>query len=113
MARPAITKDNLSPLLEIVIWFYLVVAILTALIRFLTKRYVLHKFELEDLFCFVSLVLYWRLHVVTLWTWAMIEDFCLRAVAFDLSQSPCYSEPTKISVIAQGLSEYFADGLNR
>ena len=56
MARPAITKDNLSPLVEIVIWFCLVFAILTALVRFLTKRYVLHKFELDDIFCFISLV---------------------------------------------------------
>ena len=56
MARSTITKDNLSPLVEIVIWFCLVLAILTALVRFLTKRYVLHKFELDDFFCFISLV---------------------------------------------------------
>ena len=56
MARPTITKDNLSPLVEIVIWFCLVLAILTAVVRFLTKRFVLHKFELDDFFCFISLV---------------------------------------------------------
>ena len=56
MARPAITKDNLSPLVEIVIWFCLVLVILTVLVRLMTKRYFLHRFELDDFFCFISLV---------------------------------------------------------
>ena len=56
MARTAITKDNLSPLVEIVVWFCLVLAILTVLVRFMTKQYFLHRFELDDLFCFISLV---------------------------------------------------------
>ena len=50
----------------------------------------------------------------------MIEDFCLRAVAFDLGRdfkwprtTPCQSEPIRVSVIAQGWSENTAHGLNR
>ena len=60
MARAAITKDNLSPLMEIVVWFCLVLVILTVLVRFMTKHYFLHRFELDDFFCFISLVWLWR-----------------------------------------------------
>ena len=56
MARVAITKDNLSPLLEIFIWFCLTVSLLTAFVRFATKRYILHRIDLDDYLILVSLV---------------------------------------------------------
>jgi len=56
MARVTITKDNLSPLLEILIWFCLIVSLLTVLVRFVTKRYFVHKIDLDDYFILVSIV---------------------------------------------------------
>ena len=56
MTRVAITKDNLSLLLEILIWFCLTVSLLTVLVRFVTKRYILHRFDLVDYLILISLV---------------------------------------------------------
>ena len=58
MARLTITEDDVSPLLEIFIWFCLVISILTFLIRIVTKRYMLRRVDLDDYFIFTSLV--WR-----------------------------------------------------
>ena len=85
MARAAITKDNLSPLVEVVVWFCLVLAILTVLVRFMTKHYFLHRFELDDFFCLISLVWLWRPYEeIHFEQWLMIEDLCLRSVNSDL-----------------------------
>lgn len=56
MTRIAITKDNLSPLLTILIWFCLTVSLLTVLVRFATKRYILHRIDVDDYFLLISLV---------------------------------------------------------
>ena len=56
MTRVAITEDNLSPLLEILIWFCLTVSLLTVLVRFVTKRHFLHRFDLDDYLILISLV---------------------------------------------------------
>ena len=56
MTRVAITKNNLSPLLEILIWFCLVISLLTVLVRLVTKRYMLHRVDLDDYLIFVSSV---------------------------------------------------------
>ena len=56
MTRIAITKNNLSPLLEIFIWFCLVVSLVTVFIRLVTKRYMLHRVHLDDYLILVSLV---------------------------------------------------------
>ena len=56
MARVTITGDDVSPLLEIFIWFCLVISILTFLIRIVTKRYMLRKLDLDDYLIFISLV---------------------------------------------------------
>ena len=56
MTRLTITKDNLSPLLEILIWFCLTVSLLTVLVRFVTKRHFLHRFDLDDYLILISLV---------------------------------------------------------
>ena len=58
MARLTITKDDVSPLLEIFIWFCLVISILTFIIRIVTKRYMLRRVDLDDYLIFISLV--WR-----------------------------------------------------
>ena len=56
MTRLTITKDDVSPLLEIFIWFCLVISILTFLIRIVTKRYMLRRVDLDDYLIFISLV---------------------------------------------------------
>lgn len=56
MSRLVITKDNLSPLLEILIWFCLVVSLVTAIVRFVTKRYIVHRIDLDDYSILISLV---------------------------------------------------------
>ena len=56
MARIAVSKDNTTPLIEIVTWFCLVVSILTVISRLGTKHYVLHRFNLDDYSIFISLV---------------------------------------------------------
>lgn len=56
MTRVAITKDNLSPLLEIFIWLCLVISVITVLVRLATKRYTVQRVDLDDYLIFVSLV---------------------------------------------------------
>lgn len=56
MTRVAITEDNVSPLLDTLIWFCLIVSLLTVLVRSSTKRYVLHRIDLDDYFILISLV---------------------------------------------------------
>ena len=56
MSRVAITIDNKSALIEIFIWLCLVSSILTVLIRLIIKRYVLQKFNLDDILVLASLV---------------------------------------------------------
>jgi len=54
--RVAVTKDNVSPVVETLIWFCLVVCILTVLVRLTIKRYILRRFDLDDYFICISLV---------------------------------------------------------
>lgn len=56
MTRVAITKDNLSPLLEIFIWLCLVISVITVLVRLATKRYTVQRVDLDDYLIFASLV---------------------------------------------------------
>lgn len=56
MTRATITKDNVSPLLAILIWYFLVVSLLTVLVRLATKRYIVHRIDLDDYFLFISVV---------------------------------------------------------
>ena len=56
MARVAVAKDNVSPVVKTLIWFYLVVCILTVLVRLTIKRYILRRFDLDDHFLCISLV---------------------------------------------------------
>ena len=56
MARLVITKDNATPLVEILTWLCLTVTILTVMARLITKHYVLHRFDLDDYLIFFSLV---------------------------------------------------------
>lgn len=56
MSRAVITKDNATPLIEVLTWFSLIVSILAVIARLTTKRYLLHRFDLDDYFIFLSLV---------------------------------------------------------
>ena len=56
MARVTVTKDNVSLAVETLIWFCLVVCILTVLVRLTIKRYILQRFDLDDYFICISLV---------------------------------------------------------
>lgn len=56
MTRAAITEDNVSPLLDILIWFCLIVSLLTILVRFATKRYIVPRIDLDHHFILISLV---------------------------------------------------------
>ena len=56
MDRVAITEDNKSPLLEIVLWFCLILSILTVLIRVVIKLSLLRRFNFDDVLIIGSLV---------------------------------------------------------
>ena len=56
MDRVTITEDDKSPLLEIVIWFCLIVYILTVLIRVIIKLSFLRRFNIDDVSVIISLV---------------------------------------------------------
>lgn len=56
MVRLAVTRDNMSPLLEILVWFCMVVSLLTVIVRLMTKRYILRRVDLDDYFICISLV---------------------------------------------------------
>ena len=92
MARLTITKDDVSPLLEIFIWFCLVISILTFLIRIVTKRYMLRRLDLDDYLIFISLV--WKSR-------RELEGFDLRLADFRrflhlLNQSPSQWRPQMV-----------------
>ena len=56
MARAVITDNNLTPLVEIFIWFCLIVIVLVVLIRLAIKLFVIHRLNLDDIFIVISLV---------------------------------------------------------
>ena len=85
MTRVAITKDNVSPLLEIFIWFCLVVSLITVLVRFVTKRYILHRIDLDDYSIAISLV--WILRLSAGFDYDLADPFqlCASAQSFTIS----------------------------
>ena len=58
MSRQVISKDDLSPLIEIIIWFALTVSVLTVIVRVVIKLRVLKRVDFDDYFVIASLVLY-------------------------------------------------------
>ena len=57
MPRQVISKNNLSPLIEIIIWFALTVSILTVIVRVVIKLRVLKRVDYDDYFIAASLVI--------------------------------------------------------
>ena len=57
MSRVTITNDNLAPLIEIFIWFCLVISALTVVVRVIIKLKVVRKIGLDDHLIAISLVL--------------------------------------------------------
>ena len=64
MARVVVTKDNATPLIQIITYLCLVVSILAVITRLATKHYLLRRFHSDDYFIIASLVHIWRLFVI-------------------------------------------------
>ena len=56
MARAQITSDNVTPLIEIITWFCLIISILCFLARGATKSVLVHQFNLDDILLILSIV---------------------------------------------------------
>ena len=56
MAQVLITEDNLTPLIEIITWFFFVVAIFGILMRGVSKTFIIHRVGVDDALIFISLV---------------------------------------------------------
>ncbi len=56
MAQVLITEDNLTPLIEIITWFFFVVAIFGILLRGVSKTFIIHRVGVDDALIFIALV---------------------------------------------------------
>lgn len=56
MAQAVISDNNLVPLIQIISWFMLVVAIFGIFLRALSKTYVIHRVGTDDSLVFLALV---------------------------------------------------------
>ena len=56
MVRITVTDSNLTPLIQIIIWLCLIIAILTVLVRLSIKFFLIRRLGLDDLFIVFSLV---------------------------------------------------------
>ena len=56
MAQVLITDDNLTPLIEIITWFFFVVAIFGILMRGVSKTFIIHRVGVDDALIFIALV---------------------------------------------------------
>ena len=56
MAQVVITSENLTPLIQIVTWFFFVVAVFGIFLRAVTKTCIIRGVTLDDALVFVALV---------------------------------------------------------
>ena len=56
MAQVLITEDNLTPLIEIITWFFFVVAIFGILMRGVSKTFIIHRIGVDNALIFIALV---------------------------------------------------------
>ena len=56
MGRARITSDNLTPLIQIITWFCLIISVICFLARGATKSVLVHKFNLDDVLIILSIV---------------------------------------------------------
>ncbi|MCJ1310489.1 Eukaryotic translation initiation factor 2A [Agyrium rufum] len=58
MARMVVTKDDLSPVVEILTWFLLSLAVLAVVARIIIKLWIVHRVNVDDYLVFGSLAQY-------------------------------------------------------